>query len=135
MLGMAPDHDVEGHFDVLLGHLDGPQWQEIWRQLGITVQSIESLGLSIAAPDRLVWQVCQSQQVLLITANRNDDGPDSLAATIRECNTAQSLPVFTLANKDRILESSAYAAEVVERLLEYLMYIDDLRGTGRIWLS
>jgi dihydroxyacetone kinase-like predicted kinase len=131
---MAPDHDVEGHFDVLLGHLNAEHWQDLWQRLDIKVQSFESLGLSAAAADRLVWQVCQSQQVMLVTANRNDDGPDSLAATIRECNTTQCLPVFTLANKDRILESSAYAAEVVERLLDYIMYIDDLRGTGRVWL-
>lgn len=134
MLGMVPDNDIEGHFEILLGHLDSPQWQDLWRRFDIKVHSFESLGLPRTAPDREIWHVCQREQVLLLTANRNDDNPDSLEATIRDSSTPTSLPVLTLANADRIRESSGYAEQVVERLLVILMDLDNMRGTGRIWL-
>ena len=134
MLGMVPDNDILGHFRVLLGHLDSPTWQDMWRRLDIKIQSFESLGLDRTAPDREIWQTCQQQQVILITANRNEDDPDSLEATIRDSNTPESLPVFTLANVDRIRLSSAYAEEVAERIIDQLMNLENIRGAGRIWL-
>jgi len=57
------------------------------------------------------------------TANRNRKAEDSLEATIRREGTAQSLPVFTFADADRIYQSAAYLDEVVESLLEYLLYL------------
>ena len=72
--------------------------------------------------------------MILLTNNRNDDGPDSLEAAIRQHNTADSLPVFTIGNVGRLEMSRAYAEEVVESLYEYLLRIDELRGTGRLFL-
>jgi hypothetical protein len=134
MPGMVPDNDIEGHFEILLGHLTSATWNGIWTELAITTHGFETLGLPRSASDRVIWHECQKQQLMLITANRNDDGPDSLAATIRDSNSLESLPVFTLADPDRILDSSTYTEEVVEALLEYLMDLDNARGAGRIWL-
>jgi hypothetical protein len=78
--------------------------------------------------------VCQEQEFILITASRNDDGPDSLQFAIRTMNADHSLPVFTLANADQVLHSRTYAERVVERLLDYLIDIDNFRGTGRLYL-
>jgi hypothetical protein len=78
--------------------------------------------------------VCQQRQVILITANRNEDGPDSLETTIRDSSTSVSLPVFTLANVDRIRLSSAYAEQVAEQLIDRMMNLESVRGAGRIWL-
>ena len=69
----------------------------------------------------------------MITGNRNDDGPDSLEATIRNENQPDSLPVITIADTDRVLQDRPYAHTVAERLLEKLIAIDDFRGTGRIY--
>lgn len=134
MPGMVPDNDIKGHFRIILGHLASPMWGEIWKSLDIAVHSFAALGLAPEAPDRVVWQVCQKRAVILITGNRNDKGPDSLEATIRDSNAPASLPVFTLANVDRIRENPAYVDQVVERLLEALMDLDTIRGAGRIWL-
>jgi len=48
----------------------------------------------------------------LIAGNRNDDGPDSLEAVIRDENQPDSLPVVTIANPDRMLNDRLYAEEV-----------------------
>jgi hypothetical protein len=54
-------------------------------------------GLQLDASDRAVWEACQREHVILLTANRNEAGPDSLQATIQQYSTPASLPVFTLA--------------------------------------
>ena len=72
--------------------------------------------------------------VVLVTANRNDAGPESLESTIQHQNTPQSLPVFTLANDQRVLRDRQYAETVADRLIEALFDIDSYRGIGRIYL-
>jgi hypothetical protein len=57
-----------------------------------------------------------------------------LETTIRTRNTSEHLPVFTLARADRIRKNQAYAELVVERLLEYLLDIENFKGTGRLYL-
>lgn len=84
--------------------------------------------------DAVLWDVCQREQLVLITANRNADAPDSLEATLRARNAAESLPVLTLANPQRMVRSRAYAERVAARMLDYLMNIDGVRGAGRLYL-
>jgi hypothetical protein len=85
-------------------------------------------------PDAILWQFCQTQHIILITGNRNEDGPASLEATLQAFNTPSSLPVLAISEPQRLLSSRAYAHRVVERLLEYLIDIENLRGTGRLYL-
>ena len=96
--------------------------------------AFESLGLARDAADKLVWQRCQERDVVLVTANRNRRGPDSLEETIRTLNTRQSLPVITIASPERIARDRAYAERVAERLLEFLMSIESYRGVGRLYV-
>ena len=49
-------------------------------------------------------------------------------------NQADSLPVFTIGNLDRFQDSRAYAERVLEQLYDYLLRINELRGTGRLYL-
>ncbi len=70
----------------------------------------------------------------MITGNRNDDGADSLEATIRNENQTDSLPVITVANADRVLQDRRCTEEVAESILDYLMRIDEVRGAGRIYV-
>ena len=53
---------------------------------------------------------------------------------IRVENQPDSLPVVTLADPRRITRDRLYAQTVAERLLDYLMRIDEVRGTGRIYV-
>jgi hypothetical protein len=78
--------------------------------------------------------MCQRDGLILLTANRNQDGPASLEATIRSRATATSLPVITLADAVRLLRDSAYAEHAAIHLMELLLDIDSMKGTGRVYL-
>jgi hypothetical protein len=98
------------------------------------VLSFPAVGLAYDSPDTVIWRTCQREQHVLITGNRNDDGPDSLEAVIRDESQPDSLPVITLANPNRVLQDRLYAEKVAARLLEYLMRIDEVRGAGRLYV-
>jgi hypothetical protein len=134
MLGILPDINVEGHLKRIEQIWLSSDWQELWNGLGLTVESFDSLGLLRDSLDQTIWRRCQEQNLVLITANRNEDAPDSLTAVIRDENRATSLPVITLATPDRVLHDNQYAEAVAERLLDYLFRIDELRVTGRMFV-
>ncbi len=134
MLGILADNDVAGHVQILQHHFESDEWRDIWHALNCTMHTFEGLHLSRDAPDRLVWQRCQEHQIVLLTGNRNDAGPDALESAIRELNNPVSLPVITLADPDRIRTERSYAEQAAVRVLEYLMDIENLRGTGRLFI-
>jgi hypothetical protein len=134
MKGILADHNVEGHLEVLLRIWQGTEWREIWESLNLTVKTFPALGLAVDTPDTLVWQACQSQQIVLITANRNDEGPDSLERAIRLFSGPHCLPVFTLADADRVLNDKRYAGRAAVTLLQYFLTIDSCCGAGRLYV-
>jgi len=71
---------------------------------------------------------------VLITNNRNADGGGSLEHVIRNETTASCLPVFTLANAERIRTDGDYAERTAIRLLEYLFDIENYLGSARIYV-
>jgi hypothetical protein len=134
MAAIMADHDCEGQMQVLLRLLASAEWHALWTELAVRVESFASLGVPPHTPDADLWQRCQTQQIILITGNRNEEGPASLEATLQASNTPTSLPVLTLSEPQRVLSSRAYANRVVERLVEYLIDVENLRGTGRLYL-
>jgi hypothetical protein len=107
---------------------------EFWRELGIVLRHFHEVGLAVDATDVEIWHKCQAEGLILITDNRNDKSPDSLAAAIRHFNTPQSLPVFTIADLEKFGTSREYDESVIWALYDYLLRIDKLRGTGRLYL-
>jgi hypothetical protein len=128
------DNNVEGHLDAIDQFLRSGTWQEFWEEADVTVVGFRGLGLEPDSPDRVVWQTCQSQEVVLFTGNRNQEGPDSLEETIRLFNQADSLPVITLGDPDRFGRERTYAENAAVKLLEYLLYLDQYRGAGRLYV-
>ena len=118
MRGILPDSNCQGHFQVLQRLLADESRGELWNFLNLEVLTFDDLGLAVNISDRLLWQTCQQYDVVLITANRNADDPDSLEATIQDLNTPQSLPVVTLANVERIRRDRRYAEQVADQVLE-----------------
>ena len=107
---------------------------EVWTALAISSMQFANIGLAPRSPDDLVWQTCQDMELVLITGNRNDDGPASLEATIRERLTSESLPVITISRPKSLGSNSADTAQVGIKMLEYLSDIDKFRGTGRLYV-
>jgi hypothetical protein len=128
------DNDIRGQMTRVVQLLESKAWREIWLSLNLSVRTFADLSLSTNASDAAVWHACPREQVVLITGNRNNEGDDSLQATIQAHSTPTSLPVMTLADADEVLRSWQYAHRNVESLLQYLLDIDKVRGAGRLWL-
>lgn len=134
MKAILSDVNIEGHVQILVNILESAAWHDVWTLFNLQAYTFRDLGLDAKTPDVDLWQVCQQQEIILITANRNDDGPESLESAIRTMNTVHSLPVLTIADADQVLHSRTYAERVVTKLLDYLIDIDNYRGTGRLYL-
>jgi hypothetical protein len=134
MLQIISDNDVQGHVSRLMDICQLPPWVELWRDLECLLCTFEDFGLPENATDATIWQACQDNNILLITGNRNAEGPESLEMTIRQRNATNCLPVLTLADPDRIQRDFQYAESVVERMFDILIDTDALRDTGRLYL-
>jgi hypothetical protein len=134
VISLLIDVNLDGHAALLDRRLETETWREVRDHLGIRLLHFETVGLDRTAKDNVVWRLCQDKGYYLLTANRSRESEESLEATIRREGTAQSLPVFTLADADRMYQSASYLEEVVESLLEYLLDEANCRGTGRLFL-
>jgi len=132
--GLVADANIQGQVEYLVQRMEADDWADFWLALGLVLHRFEDVGLSASSTDLEVWNVCQAEQLILITDNRNLDSEDSLEATIRRNNTPESLPVFTIADMNEFRTNGSYVERVVEALYDYLLKIDDVRGTGRLYL-
>jgi predicted nuclease of predicted toxin-antitoxin system len=124
------DYNLTGDVVLLRGTLVAEGWLDL---LSIRFLTFQEVGLPMDSSDRIVWQFAQTNQMILITANRNMKGDDSLEQTIREENTPTSLPILTLGNPDQFDESS-YRQKCATRLIEIFLDLDNYMGVGRIFI-
>ncbi|MGC1722299.1 MAG: hypothetical protein WA746_25210 [Isosphaeraceae bacterium] len=134
MKGLIADANIQGQVEYLVQRMQAEPWADFWQALGLVLRRFVDVGLSESSTDFEVWNVCQSEQLILIIDNRNLDSEDSLEATIRRNNTPASLPIFTIADMREFRTDNSYVERVVEALFDYLLRIDDVRGTGRLYL-
>ncbi|GAB4200563.1 MAG: hypothetical protein Fur006_52180 [Coleofasciculaceae cyanobacterium] len=125
------DHNLEGHTMLLLGSITSQGWLDLFPIRFIFLEEVE---LPINSSDRIVWRFAQANQMILLTANRRMKGKDSLEQVLREENTANSLPVVTIGDADRVLNDLDYRELCVNRLLEIVLYIDNYMGSRRIFI-
>jgi hypothetical protein len=88
------DANIAGHVARLVQRLQQDDWREFWEHLELQLLTFTDLGLDSADSDAVVWERCQQYPALLLTNNRNDEGPESLETSIQTQNTVESLPVF-----------------------------------------
>jgi hypothetical protein len=136
MNGVVFDVNVQGHARYILQLLEALNVADLWEALDLPVLTVAGLGYADDVPDRVIWDRCQADGLLLVTENRNDDGPDSLQRVMGESNSADSLPVLTIANKRRFERDRPYAQVVAK---EFLNVVSDTarglnRGAGRMYL-
>jgi hypothetical protein len=132
--GILADINIQGHVDLLVILKQAEPWKLFWDHLGLPYFHFAEIGLVPESLDSVVWETCQKEELVLITDNRNEKDPDSLEATIQTRNTPSSLPVFTIANVPHLRASREYADRVIDKLLDALLRIDTVRGTGRLYL-
>ena len=124
------DHNLEGQAILLWGTLAAEEWLDL---LLLQLVTLHDVGLPLDSSDRDLWRFAQAQRMILLTGNRRLKGANSLEQTIREENTATSLPVITIGNTDR-LDERAYRERCASRLVEVMMDIENYRGAGRIFI-
>lgn len=124
------DYNLDGYALVFLGILTKLGWLEL---ISIQFVTFREARLSMDISDRIVWRYAQENQMIILTANRNMKGDDSLEEVMRKENTATSFPVVTIGNLDR-LDEFDYRERCVERLIEIILDIEQYMGAGRLFI-
>lgn len=124
------DYNVTGYVVLLQGTLAAESWLDF---LSIRFLTLAEAGLAANSSDRVIWQFAQLNQMLLLTANRNAKGKDSLEQTIREEGNSTSLPVITIGNLNRLVERE-YRERCSARLADIVLFVEDYMGAGRLFI-
>lgn len=113
------DYNLTGYIILFQGTLAAEGWLDI---LSIRFVTLPEAGLAVDTNDRVIWRFAQGNQMLLLTANRNAKGKDSLEQTIREEGNASSLPIIAIGNLDRLVERE-YREQCSARLADIVLSI------------
>ena len=124
------DYNLNRQAILISGSLLAGGWLDL---APIRLATFESIGLPADSNDRVVWRFAQTNGMLLLTANRNAKGEDSLEQVMREENQPTSFPIITIADPDRVNESE-YRERCIERLVEIVIDIQDYMGAGRLFI-
>jgi len=124
------DHNIEGFAPLLLGIWAKDAWTEL---LPLHCIYFSETALPADSDDTTVWRYAQSEGAILLTSNRNCHGDTSLQATIERENHPSALPVITLSHPER-LWVPAYRLQVALKIVEIILYLDNYRGTGRLFV-
>ena len=130
LMKLLVDHDIEGYAVLLRGTLLADGWLEI---VEIDFIMLHSVGLPNDSSDRDIWRYAQDNNFVLLTNNRNMEDQLSLEQTIRLENTADSMPVITISDVQRLDEKS-YRDRCSQRLAEIAFDIANYLGSGRIYI-
>lgn len=131
MIGLLIDHNIELHGRLLCAQFSAVDWQAMQVSAALT---LEQAGFDVDASDGEIWTYCQRQGLLLVTANRNKRGADSLQAVIDRSATDSSLPVLTLANPDRVLNDPVYRELCAYRIADIALGLSLYLGATRLYL-
>jgi predicted nuclease of predicted toxin-antitoxin system len=124
------DVNLKGHAALLFATLQEEGWVELF---DLSFVYFSATPLEDDSDDATVWRYAQAQHALLLTDNRNRQGAASLQATLERENHPQALPVLTVGNKER-LNNADYRVRVAEGIADVMLYLDNFRGTGRVFL-
>jgi hypothetical protein len=128
------DANMEGQGARIWTRMQTREWRDLVTALDVTMRTFAEEGIDPASKDDVVWRYCQAQRHCFLTSNRNENSPDSLEATIRREGTPTSLPVFTLPVPDRVYRNPDFLERVIEKILDYILSADNIRGVGRLYL-
>jgi predicted nuclease of predicted toxin-antitoxin system len=124
------DYNLTGDALLLEETLNTEGWLDLFL---ICFFTFKDVGLPMDSNDRVVWDFAQANQMILITANRNMKGDDSLEQTMRERNTSTSLPIITVGNPDR-MDEGIYRQRCASRLIDILIDLENYLGAGRLFI-
>ncbi len=124
------DYNLTGYIVLFRGTLATDGWLDM---LAIRFVTLKEAGLAADTDDRTIWQFAQANQMLLLTANRNAKGENSLERTICEEGNERSLPVLTIGSLDRLIERE-YREQCSARIADVILYVENYLGVSRIYI-
>src|SRR5947209_11593782 len=90
-----------------------------------SIQPIPTRSFGSAAR---TWEYCSSPTIATTMVQTR-------SRTRSACTPpSQACPVFTIGDVRSVAHSAEYANHVIDRLLRYLLELDTIRGTGRLYL-
>jgi hypothetical protein len=125
------DYNLQKYAAILLGRIANDGWLDL---IPIRFIFFNDIDLPIDSNDRFVWRLSQENRMILLTANRNMKGEDSLEQVLREDSTIDSLPVITIGNLDRFSKEPSYRSRCADRIIDIVLNIEDYMGVGRIFI-
>ena len=124
------DYNLNQEAILFAGILASRGWLDL---VSIRLITFADVGLPANSNDRAVRQFAQANRLILLTANRNAKGQDSLERVMREENTSTSFPIITIGDRSRVSEYD-YRDSCVEKLVEIVLDIQDYMGSGRLFI-
>lgn len=85
MRGLLADVNLQGHASYLRQVLEDLGLWSVLDDVGLEFATFSDLNLALDIDDRSLWDHCQAQGWVLLTENRNREGPNSLEATLVDC--------------------------------------------------
>ena len=134
MRGLLVDVNIQGQMKSIQLIFKSTEWAEFWHDLDLEFLHFSQVGLNRRSKDSEIWRTCQREELILVTANRNHDGLDSLGEMIASENSDIALPAITIGDQEALRLSKQYALKVAIRILEILYDIDIYRGSGRAFV-
>jgi hypothetical protein len=131
MIGILVDRNIERQGQLLWRQFADSDWQTM--QVASMTTLIKA-GLESDATDRSIWTLCQQHRLLLLTANRNRRGEDSLQAVLDDLNNPAALPVLTLSNANRALVDAVYRELCAYRIADIALELPRYLGIGRLFI-
>ena len=130
MITVLLDNDISGHQALFTGTVYSTGWAEYHL---VHFNTLIEAGLTNDALDRDIWRYCQSHSFLLLTANRNQDDPDSLEQTLRDENREDALPVVTISDPQRLIEP-VYRERCIHALIGIILDLNNYLGSARLFI-
>ena len=125
------DYNLQKYGAILLGKIASDGWLDL---IPLSFIFFQDIDLPKDSSDRVVWRLAQENRMILLTANRNMKGEDSLEKVLREDNRSDSLPVITIANLDRFSREANYRSRCADRIIEIVLNLENYMGVGRIFI-
>jgi SMC interacting uncharacterized protein involved in chromosome segregation len=128
------DNDVRGAVRALRRAIEH-EWTDAVVALDLRFMELEDLGLREDSTDNEVYTKCLEVEAILVTADRTArDGRESLENVIGRLGRDDSYPVITIGDPERLVQDRDYGSKCAEDLIDYLLRIDYLRRTRRLFL-
>lgn len=121
MQGLLADVNVQGHLHWLRNLLKSVDLWTLLEVEGIRFESFAGIGLRNNLDDRSIWEFCQANGWVLFTNDKNNDGRNSLQATLDDSWQPGHMPVLTLANQGRFVRGGDYSRRVANDVAEILI--------------